>query len=211
MSDLIRPLAVAADLVVEVVGRDDVSEAWQRPSALAQWSVGGLTAHFAGQLSVVARLLAAPPDTGPITLAEHYARARWVGAGVDDEVNADIRAGGDEQAALGRDAVLARAIADREAALEQLAAQPEDRVVLIPWQGWSLSLADFVTTRLMEVVVHGEDVAASVGFVLPRLPDEVLTPVLGLLTGLAVTRHGQGAVVSALSRTERAPGSISAF
>jgi hypothetical protein len=64
---------------------------------------------------------------------------------------------------------------------------------------------------MMEIVVHGEDVAASVGFEAPRVPDTVLGPVLALLTRLAVRRHGQGAVVSALSRAERAPRTISAF
>jgi hypothetical protein len=39
----------------------------------------------------------------------------------------------------------------------------------------------------------------------------VLAPVVALLTRLAVRRHGQGAVVSALTRTERAPRTISAF
>jgi hypothetical protein len=43
------------------------------------------------------------------------------------------------------------------------------------------------------------------------LPDEVLGPVLALLTRLAVRRHGQSAVVAALSRAERAPGAINAF
>jgi hypothetical protein len=36
-------------------------------------------------------------------------------------------------------------------------------------------------------------------------------PVLALLTRLAVRRHGRGAVVSALSRAERAPRTTSAF
>jgi hypothetical protein len=39
----------------------------------------------------------------------------------------------------------------------------------------------------------------------------VLDPVLGLLTGLAARRHGPTAVLRALSRSERAPASISAF
>ena len=33
----------------------------------------------------------------------------------------------------------------------------------------------------------------------------------GLLTGVAVRRHGQIALVRALSRPQRAPGSVSAF
>lgn len=111
----------------------------------------------------------------------------------------------------GPDPVLADVIEAREVLPDVLAAQPDGRAVLIPWAGWSLSLDDFLTGRLMEIVVHGEDVAASVGFTSPALPREVLDPVLALLTRLAVTRHGQGAVVSALTRAERTPRTISAF
>ena len=49
----------------------------------------------------------------------------------------------------------------------------------------------------MEIVVHGQDVAASLGVAAPTLPREVLDPVLALLTHLAVERHGQAAVVAA--------------
>ena len=87
----------------------------------------------------------------------------------------------------------------------------DDHAVLIPWQGWSLSRDDFLTARMMEIVVHGEDVAASVGIAAPPLPPDVLDPVLRLLTRLAVRRHGQAAVVAALTRSERAPRTISAF
>ena len=81
----------------------------------------------------------------------------------------------------------------------------------IPWQGWSLSGEDWLTTRLMEIVVHSDDLAASVGVAPPAWSPEVLAPVLGLLTGVAVERHGQDAVVRALSRPQRAPSSVSAF
>ncbi|GAB3081640.1 hypothetical protein GCM10027053_53030 [Intrasporangium mesophilum] len=107
--------------------------------------------------------------------------------------------------------MLAGVVAARKALPELLAAAPEDRAVLIPWQGWSLALDDFLVGRMMEIVVHGEDVAASLGVPAPSLPAAVLDPVLGLLAHLAVRRHGQAAVVAALTRTERAPATISAF
>ncbi|EWT00520.1 hypothetical protein N865_14695 [Intrasporangium oryzae NRRL B-24470] len=211
MTDLRPAFEAATDHVIAIVGRDDVAAAWDRPSALAEWSVGGLVAHLAGQPETALTLLRAEPWPEAIPLEEHYARSAWVTAGLDDEVNVSIRAVGDERAGLGRDEILGRVVAARDALPEALGAQPEDRAVLIPWAGWALRRDDFLTGRMMEIVVHGEDVAASVGFEAPRLPREVLDPVLGLLTRLAVVRHGQGAVVSALTRAERAPRSITAF
>jgi hypothetical protein len=202
----------AADSVVDLLGRPEVTAAWSRPSALAQWSVGGLSAHLAGQVLNVERVLGLPStDLRPIALDDHYGEAAWVKASLDDPVNTGIREGGEEGAAAGPDALLARVRAARTTVESLLVVEPADRVVLIPWQGWALTLDDFLTTRMMEIVVHSDDLAVSVGVEAPRLPREVLDPVLVLLTRLAVRRHGQSAVVSALSRQERAPHSIAAF
>jgi hypothetical protein len=211
VTDLRDAFLTATDHVLAIIGRDDVAAVWDEQSALAEWTVGGLTAHLASQPLTAATLLRAEPATGPIPLEEHYRRSAWVGASVDAAVNVSIRESGDASAAAGPARVLAAVEEARALLPALLAAQPSDRAVLIPWSGWSLVRDDFLTGRMMEVVVHGEDLAASVGFEAPRLPDDVLDPVLRLLTHLAVRRYGQGAVVSALTRAERAPRTISAF
>jgi len=211
VTDLREAFLAATDHVLVVVSRTDVAEAWDRPSALPEWTVGGLVAHLAAQPATAVTLLSAPPHADPIPLEEHYRRSAWVSAGLDDDVNVSIRASGDEKAAAGPGEVVAGVVTARAALPDLLAAQPADRAVLIPWNDWSLVRDDFLTGRMMEIVVHGEDVAASVGFTSPVLPGAVLDPVVRLLTHLAAERHGQGAVVSALSRSERAPRTISAF
>ena len=80
----------------------------------------------------------------------------------------------------------------------------------MPWWDWSLSFEDYLVTRVMEIVVHSDDLAVSVGVEAPALPEPVLGPVLALLVGISLRRHGQAAVVRALSRRERA-GDVSAF
>ena len=203
----------AADAAIDLLGRPEVGAAWTRPSALAEWSVGGLAAHLAGQVLTVARVLDVPPDDSlqPIPLDVQYARAAWVGAEVDDPVNAGIREGGEREAADGPEGLLGRITTARVAVADRLSQEPGDRVVLIPWQGWALTLDDFLTTRMMEIVVHSDDLAASVGVGAPAFEPAVLDPVLGLLTRLALRRHGQSAVVAARARQERAPASIAAF
>ena len=83
--------------------------------------------------------------------------------------------------------------------------------ILVPWQGWALTAHDFLVTRLMETVVHSDDLAASVGLPTPDFPDAVVTPVLDLLTTLAVRRHGATALVRTLARPQRAPATVAAF
>ena len=203
---------LAVDSVAELLARPEVVAAWESPSALAEWSVGGLAGHLAAQVFAGVNLIEAEPSRlAPIALDEHYRRAAWVTAEVGDEVSAGIRASGDRAAAAGVDALLSQVQQARTQLPALLDATAPDRPVLIPWQGWSLRRDDFLVTRMMEITVHSDDLAASVGVTAPTLPDDVLGPVLGLLTRLAVRRHGQSAVVAALSRAERAPGAINAF
>lgn len=202
----------AADSVLELLSDPAVAAKWEEPSALAEWSVAGLAGHLAGQVFSVVDVVSAPtPEQDAIPVDEHYARAAWVAAGVEDEVNVGIRAGGDRNAASGPAELLARTADARDRAAELLAEQPDGRVVLVPWQGWALRLEDFLLTRMMEIAVHSDDLAQSVGIAAPKLPAEVLGPVLDLLTRLAVTRHGQSAVLAALTRRERASETIAVF
>jgi len=173
-------------------------------------SVGALARHLVSQWFNAVRLLSAPAGDAPITARQHYERAAWVHSGPDDDANVDIRQGSEELAAEGPEAMRAL-VATLAPELSDVLARPRDGSVLIPWQGWSLSEHDFLVTRLMEIVVHSDDLAASIGVVTPEFPPEALAPVLDLLTGLAVRRHGSTAVVRTLARPQRAPAAISAF
>ena len=202
----------AFDLSRELAARPEVRAAWDAESACAGMTVGGLTFHLLKQAGNTARGLRAAPDAAaPIALQEHYSRAAWVEAGPDDEANVSIRDGENDGAQVGPDVVLE--LADEWAAeLPALFEAPRDPdTIFIPWQGWSLTTEDFLTTRMMELVVHGDDLAASVGIETPSYPDHVISSVVGLLTGVAVRRHGQTAVIRGLSRPQRAPATISAF
>jgi hypothetical protein len=93
----------------------------------------------------------------------------------------------------------------------RLPAEPADRTVSPPAGPWALTLDDFLITRMMEIAVHSDDLACSVGLETPALPSTVLRPVFDLLVSLSVRRHGATAVLRALSRAERAPASVTAF
>jgi hypothetical protein len=175
-------------------------------------TVGGLAGHLAFQVFSVSSVLEAPPSgDAPIPLLEHYARVAWVGAPLDAEVNAGIRARGEDIASEGARSLLERVSAAFAGQQATLAGHAGGRPVFLPWTGWSLSLDDFLITRTMELVVHMDDLAVSVGLEARELPDAVFDPVLLLLARLAVRRHGQAAVLRALTRAERAPAAINAF
>jgi hypothetical protein len=199
--------------VVGLLRAPAVAARWTEPSALPEFRVSGLAGHLAGQVFHVERLLGTvrPPDSPLLSLIDHYARSPWVAADLNDEVNVRLRQRGEETATAGAAALAERVATAVDGLADTLPTAPADRVVHLPWGPWSLSLDDFLVTRMMELVVHSDDLAVSVDVATPDLPDAVYALVLDLLTGLAVRRHGPTAVLRALSRAERAPGSIAAF
>jgi hypothetical protein len=84
-------------------------------------------------------------------------------------------------------------------------------VIQLPWGPWALSLDDFLVTRLLEVAVHCDDLAASIEVETPTLPTGGLDRVIGVLCEMAARRYGQSALIRTLSRTERAVKTIAAL
>jgi hypothetical protein len=205
-------LVIACRTAYALAGSPEVARAWDDESACDGMTVGGLTHHLLAQVHHVSRLLAPPPGAdAPIPLLDHYSRAAWVTAGAGDEANTSIRDDGNAAGAAGPDAVLAQVepLLDRLPGV--LAAPRDPDTIAIPWQGWSLTTDDFLATRSMELVVHADDLAASVGLPTPEFPASVVEVVVHLLAGVALRRHGQTPLVRALSRPQRAPRSVSAF
>jgi hypothetical protein len=201
----------ALPLAVGLLAEPAVAAAWDEPSALKDFPVRGLAGHTFWQELALPGLLADPLPAQPvIPLREYYLdRVIWLDAGADGDVSVRIRKGGEATAADGHAALLARV---RDAA-GRLAAEfpglPAVRPVHIPsWGDWSLELDDFLLTRLLELVVHADDVAVSTGLPTPAFPEHVTVPAIELLTRLAVRRHGTTGVIRGLARAERAPESI---
>ncbi|BCL13222.1 maleylpyruvate isomerase N-terminal domain-containing protein [Micromonospora sagamiensis] len=202
----------AARTAVALIADPEVARCWAEPSALDGLRVGGLAAHLGVQVLRVPTVLDQPAPPGePLDLLTHFGRVPWVHADPDAEVNVFVRRIGAEMAEAGPEALLAQVTATLDGVAPAVADAPADRVVAVPPGGWGLTLDDYLVTRLLEIAVHCDDLAVSVGIDTPELPAEVIDPVLGLLTRLAVRRHGQPAVLRALSRAERAPADITAI
>jgi len=200
--------AVAAGLL----GDPAVARSWDEPSALRKFRVGGLAGHLAGQIIHVPPVLDTPaPGTPPVSLLEHYARSTWTDGDVDSDLNTGIRLSGEELAAAGVMALRSRTGAALAELARRLPAEPADRVIQLPFGPWALSLDDFLVTRLLELAVHCDDLAVSVGVETPALSPPALETVLGLLCRWATSRHGGTAVLRAFSRAERAPARIAAL
>ncbi|MEU5563447.1 maleylpyruvate isomerase N-terminal domain-containing protein [Micromonospora musae] len=208
---MIRPAFLdAAETAATLLREPMLVERWSTPSALPDFSTGGLARHLANQLTHTVTFLAAAPGTSAISVLEHFSGNAWVTSGVDSADNIDIRRRSEQAAASTTATDLADLV---DAALTELhttvPAEPADRIVDLG--DWGLQVDDFLLTRVVELVVHVDDLAVSLGLPTPPMPETAAGAVIKLLSSLAAWRHGSLNVIRALARQERAPTSIAAL
>jgi hypothetical protein len=188
-----------ARTVLAALSDPAVAAAWDQPSVLADQTVGSLAGHLArGSVWVVGDYLDLdpPPAATFATTAAYCAQV----AGLADADHQAIRDRGAALAAEGHDAVVAR-LAERLPALEaRLVAEPIDR--LLPVFGGGMALDTYLGTRLVEQIVHLDDLARSVPDLVVTMPPGLVTRVVNLGTMIAVERHGPTAVLRHLFRTD---------
>lgn len=204
-------MSAAVDQILNLVGSAEVATAWGQESALRGMTVGGLARHLVSQAECAVEFLTTPgpPNAPVLTLVGHYDRVDWWHAPVDAAENTSIRDDFNHMGLVGHAdcvKVLARSREDLGSAIDAARL-----VTYVPWQDCALPTDDFLVVRLMEIVVHADDLACSVGLPPPAFGPEVYEPVLALLAALAARRRGQTVVLRSLSRHERSTGSVSAF
>jgi hypothetical protein len=187
-----------------------LAERWSKPSTLPDFSTGGLARHLANQITRTLTYLAAAPGDSAISVLDHFTGNAWVTSGVDSADNIDIRHRSEQDAAATTPEELAD---DVDAALRELQtvlpAQSADRIVDL--DDWGLTVNDFLLTRVLELVVHTDDLAVSLDIPTPPMPEHATEATIQLLSRIAAWRHGPLSVVRALARQERAPASIAAL
>ncbi|MDQ1515955.1 MAG: hypothetical protein QOE80_1785 [Actinomycetota bacterium] len=192
------------DATTALVGDATLLERFDGPSALAGFSVRGLAGHLLRAVTSAEGYLDNPePDTGPepLSAAEYYGAVVAASTDVDDDFNRAIRQRGVE-AASGRPEEFPAAWAGAAARIRaRLAAEPAGRLVRV-YGDLVLTLDEYLVTRLIEVVVHADDLAVSLGVAPPPLPAATGVAVATLVEA-ARRRHGDAAVLRALTRRER--------
>lgn len=126
------------------------------PSGLPGWDVNHLLAHIAGQTGIVAALLAEPapaPGTAVTDLSAWAASTAAIADRLDAMTRRDAAATADPAAAIDEQAERLRAVLDE--------AVRADRI--IPHTFGAMRALDFTVTRLVELVVHSDDLARATG------------------------------------------------
>ncbi len=94
-----------------------------------------------------------------------------------------------------------------EIARRRLEAEPPHRLMAVAG-GLVVQLEEYLVTWLIELTVHTDDLAVSLDLDLPAVPPDVATAVTHGLMDIARLRHGDRAVIRAMTRRERASAEL---
>lgn len=195
----------AGERLVALVGR--VGRRWATP-ALGSWDVRSLAGHTVRAFLTIESYVV-PGSTAPdgsLDAVDYYRVALGGGGGPVDH-DAIARRGRESGAALGDDPVGAiGVIVERVSTL--LRDLPGNTLVRTPFG--DMALADYLITRLAEVVIHASDLATALGEGPVATADELLV-IGGLLVGLAVAGGDGDLVMRALSGRRPLPDGFSAL
>jgi hypothetical protein len=186
----------------------DVARRWDEPSALERMSIGGLAGHLARGVFTVQEYLAEAPPAGGSTVspAAYFVEGVKLTSNIDDELNAGIRARAHAEAAEGHTALLSRLDDAIERLTEALSREPASRTVAVRG-GTPMLLDDYLVARVVELVVHLDDLAASIDSE-PAIPRDGLDVAITCMVDMARLDHGDTAVLRVLARRERAPSDV---
>jgi uncharacterized protein (TIGR03083 family) len=209
---VIHDYLATANVAGHLLRSDSVAANWTGPSALTMWSVAGLSGHLARSVFLVPGVLdaAVDPESPQVSAADYFVR----GLSNDDlsptsSLSESIRARGLESAGEGPEELLSRfdtALRGLEDSLPTV-----DPDVEVSALGMRMPFRQYLVSRLIELTVHADDLAVSVGVPTPDFPTSAQDRVVGTLASIAAHRHGFTPVLRGLARSERVTSPFSAF
>jgi Mycothiol maleylpyruvate isomerase N-terminal domain len=200
-----RAFLSAAQYGGEVLAGPWVGAMWGEPSALPRMTVGDVAGHLYLVVRRVDKHLDEPLNEAPTSAAAmSYPRVDRP-EDLDLNVHEQVRHDGRHVAGWGW-LQLRQAYDDRVAKLERrLLGTIPDAITL---GDHSIDFGDYLGSRVVEVLVHADDIATSTGAALGDPPTAAMEAALTYLLSAARHVHGDRAVLLAFTRRERVPAGV---
>ena len=200
----------ATSSVADLIASPAVGDHWGGWSCLEGFTVGGLAGHVVRSVQALVDLLELPTPEGSrvVTPAEFFGSNKPKGPVLGEPIAKFIVNDGESQAEFGQEAVMEtfRELRGKaEEVLGDLTATTVIPTIRVPDGVTSLGI--YLTTRVVELVVHGDDLASSVGidWQPPFLAGALA---IGILVQIATEQHGTVQVLRVLARSERAGSDV---
>jgi hypothetical protein len=172
--------------------------------------VGALAAHLGRAVFTLEIYLAGPEPDGSsnvVDAAGYYAAVLGDADPIDSDLHRGVRSRSSAAAAAGQ----ASLVADLERSIgtqSTLDLAPGRLIAVL--DGVVVRMHDYYVTRLVELLVHTDDLASSVGVTPPSAPPGAWELVAPVLLQVTLVRRGAQSVVLGLARPER-HGPLGAF
>jgi len=202
MDDVVAAFLDAASTAVRLLERPELAERWGQDSVLPQFSVAALAGHLLRGMTTVGHYLDGPEPSENGISAASYFLTMLGSAGLSDPASQAVRTRGDEAAAAGPAALASNARAAFARLPSRLAGAGSRRRLRVA-AGLVIALDEYLRTRVVELVVHVDDLATSLGVELAPLPPGTCKVAIDVLVDVARLRYGDLAVLRALARRER--------
>ena len=193
---------LATDLADDVLRSPLLAARWEQPSALERMPVGDLAVHLVRATTVSSYLAEPAPTAEPISPADYFDVVLGDPTDLDSEQNRAVRERAHEDADRGADDLLNRWQRARSALRDRLAQEPPDRPISVA-HGLVLTIDDYLVTRIVELLLHSDDLAVSLGIEPAPPPAAAAELAEHVLLAIARRRHGDAAVLRAQARRER--------
>jgi len=193
--------------VGQMLAHPEIEKNWNEPSALEHLSVGALAAHL-GRAFTTAWLYV---QADPCIVDDDIDASSYFYAAFDqpDEdltaLRQNIVQRANDDAEPGATAVRAtheRTVTDLKT---RMIGEPAERGIEV-FGDMCMQLDDYLVTRMVEAVIHSDDLAASLNIEMPEFAPDVMDLVMVALLGMARARHGDIAMLREFARGERATG-----
>jgi uncharacterized protein (TIGR03083 family) len=193
-----RAFAEAGAWFVDTAGQ--VGDRWSDPG-LGEWNVHALVGHTSRSFVTVETYLGQPASSVEVASAADYYRATHelaAGPGVAERGREAARVLGDDPAS---------AVAELHTRVVALLREKDGSELLTTIAG-GMRLADYLPTRVFELVVHTLDLARALGLPM-EVPTRPVAQVLELVIELAVVQGKAGPVVLAATGRGGLPSGFS--
>ena len=202
MADARAAFLDAASSAVRLLERPELAERWQQDSVLPQFAVAALAGHLLRGMTTVEQYLDGPEPDGASISAARYFHTVIRSADISDPAHQAIRGRGAEAAVGGPAALAGEARAALGRLSPRLAGMGAGRRLRVAG-GLVMTLDEYLRTRVVELVIHADDLAASLDLELAPPRPDTCAIAIDVLVGVARIRHGDMAVLRALARRER--------
>lgn len=197
----------AADAVRPLLDHPAVARRWDEESALSRMSVGDLVAHASRAVTLVPIYLDTQGEPPYRDAPGYFVNiAPELDTDLDSELATAVRERAADSSRSGLTEIARAWDAARLEAEQRLGDDDPTRGITV--LGGTIQVGEYLMTRVLELVIHGDDLATSLDLAAPEQRPDVYRAVIGCLVEIAARRTSPLEVIRAMSRVERSDPSI---